>query len=158
MLEFVSNLDQSAFAAFSCNDWMKVVITVIVAFRLSFLFTELPAWDDAWARSELHFDEFLTHICEGSDLITVNTRVDAVSASRVVLRVVKDNYDRRIALRTRTNTVATAAVPVTETPWSSGTRGCPMTDRKIEPYISAWDSLSGVDNTVSSPLHQAEGK
>ncbi|KAK1240982.1 hypothetical protein MKX08_000956 [Trichoderma sp. CBMAI-0020] len=158
MLDFVSDLDQSAFAAFSCNDWMKVVITVIVAFRLSFPLTELPAWDDVWARNELHFDEFLTHICEGSDLITVNTRVDAVSASRVVLRVVKDKYDRRIALSTRTNTVAAAAGPVMESPWSSGVRGCPMTDRKMEPYISAWDSLSGVGNATPSPLHRAEGK
>lgn len=33
-----------------------------------------------------------------------------------------------------------------------------MTDRKMEPYISAWDSLSGVDNAISSPIRQAEGK
>ncbi|KAM0511033.1 hypothetical protein ACHAPE_010294 [Trichoderma viride] len=158
MVARIANDDQSAFAAFSCNDWMKVVITVIVAFRLSFSLTELPGWDDAWARSELHFDQFLTHICEGTDLITVNTRVDAVSAIRVVLRVVKGKYDRRIALRTRTNTAAAAAEPVAETPWSSGVRGCPMTDRKMEPYISAWDSLSGVQNAISSTIHQAEGE
>ncbi|KAL7965361.1 hypothetical protein HDV63DRAFT_387455 [Trichoderma sp. SZMC 28014] len=158
MLELISDLDQSAFAAFSCNDWMKVVITVIVAFRLSFPLSELPAWDDAWARSELHFDQFLTNICEGYDLITVNTRVDTVSACRVVLRVVKDKYDRRVALHIRTNTAAAVAEPVAESPWSSGTRGCPMTDRKMEPYISAWDSLSAVDNAISSSIHQTEDK
>jgi hypothetical protein len=157
ILEFILDLDQSALAAFSCNDWMKVVITVTVAFRLSFPLTELPDWDDTWARSELHFDEFLTHICEGSDLVTVNTRVDAVSASRVVLRVVKEKYDRRVALHAPINTTAAVVKPATAIPWSSGTRGCPMSDRRMEPFISAWDTVPGVGHAISSPVRHPEG-
>ncbi|KAL6886001.1 hypothetical protein GGI43DRAFT_431893 [Trichoderma evansii] len=154
ILEFLSHLSQSAFIAFSCNDWMKVVITVIVAFRLSFPLTELPDWDDAWARSELRFGEFLAHMCEGSDLITVNTRVDAVSASRVVLRVVKGKYDRRITLHTnRVATTAEAPVAITS---SSSIRGCPMLDRRMEPYISAWDTRVEVGNVIQPPTRHAE--
>lgn len=156
MLGFLSDLGQLAFTAFSCNDWMKVVISVIVAFRLSFPLAELPDWDDAWARSELRFDEFLTHMCEGSDLITVNTRVDAVSACRVVLRVVKDKYDRRIALHA--NKAAAAAETVEATSLSSSIRGCPMSDHRMEPYISSWDTRFEDGNAIPPLTQHAENE
>ncbi|KAJ4176157.1 hypothetical protein NW755_014570 [Fusarium falciforme] len=154
MFDFVSNLGQSAFTAFTCNDWLKFVLVIIVALRLSFPLTELPGWDDAWARSELRFDEFLTHMCEGSDLTTVNTRVDAFSAGRVVLRVVKDKYDRRIVLHTKA--VAAAAEATAAMSSSSSTQGCPMFDHSMEPYIAAWDAGYGVGNVMPPPTRHAE--
>ncbi|KAH8653296.1 hypothetical protein BGZ61DRAFT_468144 [Ilyonectria robusta] len=156
MFDFVSDLGQSAFNALTCSDWLKFILTIIAALRLSFPLTELPGWDDAWARSELRFDEFLTHMCEGSDLITINTRVDVFSAGRVVLRVVKDKYDRRIALHTK---VVEAAMEATAAmPSSSGIQGCPVFDHSVKAYIAAWDTGFDVGNVMPPPTRHAEGQ
>jgi hypothetical protein len=153
MFDFVSDLGQSAFTAFTSNDWIKIVLTIMVTLHLSFPISELPGWDDAWARSELRFDQFLIHMCEGSDLTTFNTRVDPFSAGRVVFRVVKDKYDRRVALHT--NTVAAAAAVAAILP-PSGIRGCPMFDHSMESYISAWDTGFNVGNVMPPPTRHAE--
>ncbi|KAH6986653.1 hypothetical protein EDB80DRAFT_181444 [Ilyonectria destructans] len=156
MFDFVSDLGQLAFNALTCNDWLKFILTIIAALRLSFPLTELPGWDDASARGELRFGEFLTHMCEGSDSITINTRVDVFSAGRVILRVVKDKYDRRIALHT--GAVAATIEATAAMPSSSGIRGCPVFDHSVEAYIAAWDTGFDDGNVMLPPTRHAEGQ
>jgi hypothetical protein len=159
LFDFLTNLGQSAFAAFTSNDWTKFVLSIILAVRLSFPLTELPCWDCVWARNELHFDEFMNHMCDGADLTTVNTRVDAFSAGRVVMRVVKQKYDQRVALHTRAAAAAAAeaAAAMTEMTTSSvGIRGCPMFDHSMEPYIAAWDTGFDVGTATPPPIRRME--
>ncbi|KAH7176457.1 hypothetical protein EDB81DRAFT_706887 [Dactylonectria macrodidyma] len=126
---FITGIGQSSFILFTIVDWSKLILAVILASQLSFAVTEVPDWDESWARGELGFEAFLSHMCggDGDDLTPANTRVDVLSASRVVLRVVKDKYERRLALQ------AKAAA-------DRSTRGCPMFDRSMEPFITAWDA------------------
>ncbi|KAI5464219.1 hypothetical protein BGZ63DRAFT_481573 [Mariannaea sp. PMI_226] len=155
LFHFLTNLDASAYAAFCCNDWTKFILITILGVRLSFPIPDLPSWDDAWARSELRLDDFLAHMCEGAELTSVDTRVDAFSASRVVMRVVKTKYDRRISSHRKVEEAAaaaaaaamvTATATAATTP-SRSTQGCPMFDNNMEPYIAAWDNagLNGAD-------------
>lgn len=157
IFDFVSDIGQFTFNAFTCNDWIKFILTIIVALRLSFPLNKLPGWDDAWARSELRLDKLLTHMCEGSDLATANTRVDALSAFRIVLRVVKNKYDRRIALHTKR--IAAAAEAVGTVPLSSDIQGCPMLDHSMQSYISAWDAGFDIGNMMPPPTqHTQDGQ
>ncbi|KAF7544917.1 hypothetical protein G7Z17_g9581 [Cylindrodendrum hubeiense] len=134
LFQYVTSLSQSTFISFTIIDWSKVILSVILGVRLSFPMPEVPGWDDTWARSELFFDKFLTHMCEGVDLTSVNTRVDVLSASRVVLRVVKAKYDRRLELHAKAS--------------DRSTHGCPMFDTTMEPYISAWGDNFEISSAV----------
>ncbi|CAM1502173.1 Fc.00g041570.m01.CDS01 [Cosmosporella sp. VM-42] len=133
---FILSLEQSAFSCFASNDWTKFILGVILAVRISFPLPECPDWDSTWARSELRFDEFLDRMCKDTDLTPLNTRVDVLSASRVVLRVVKAKYDRRLAAL---NTPAEA------TPGAN--QGCPMLDGSLEQYFPVWDAGFGTNPT-----------
>ncbi|KPM45111.1 hypothetical protein AK830_g1500 [Neonectria ditissima] len=146
LFTYLSGIDQSTFISFTTIDWSKVILSVILGVRLSFPLAEVAGWDDAWARGELGFVEFLAHMCEGGvvDLTPANTRVDVLSASRVVLRVVKDKYDRRMALH------AGAA--------DRSTHGCPMFDSGMAPFISSWDANFDVSAAAPSPARGPDGQ
>ncbi|KAI8681728.1 hypothetical protein NCS55_00425600 [Fusarium keratoplasticum] len=130
LFDYLTDLGQSGFMAFTSVDWTKFVLSVILAVRLSFPMSEVKDWDHAWAREELRFEAFLETMCDGADLTPVSTRVDVLSAGRVVLRVVKEKYDRRVAMLNMTASHGKGPGP----------QGCPMFDRSMEPYISAWDT------------------
>jgi hypothetical protein len=149
MFDLVSELEPVAFTLFTSNDWVKFILVIIAALRLSFPLDEVHDWDDSWARKELRLDEFLTIIGGNNDLITMKTHVDTFSACRVVLRIVKDKYKRRIALTT--NAVTEAVEPTVEIPCSSEIQGCPMFDHCMEPYINAWDADLDVGNMMPPP-------
>ncbi|KAI8683151.1 hypothetical protein NCS56_00439000 [Fusarium sp. Ph1] len=141
LFDYLTDLGQSGFMSFTSVDWTKFVLSVILAVRLSFPMSEVKDWDHAWAREELRFEAFLETMCDGADLTPVSTRVDVLSAGRVVLRVVKEKYDRRVAMLNMTASHGKGPGP----------QGCPMFDRSMEPYISAWDT--GFDmSSVMPPL------
>ncbi|KAF4465284.1 hypothetical protein FALBO_7874 [Fusarium albosuccineum] len=151
LFEYILSLGQSAFLSFTSVDWTKFILSVILAVRLSFPMPEIPDWDDAWARSELGFEAFLKAMCDGADLTPANTRVDVLSAGRVVLRVVLAKYDRRLS------TLMTPALTTAGAKESGGgIQGCPMFDRSMEQYISAWDT--GFDMSSVMPSHGQEGQ
>ncbi|KAH7158007.1 hypothetical protein B0J13DRAFT_581942 [Dactylonectria estremocensis] len=134
---FVTGIGQPTFILFTIVDWSKLILAVILASQLSFTVPEAPGWDESWARGELGFEAFLSYMCgEESDLTPANTRVDVLSASRVVLRVVKAKYERRLALRAA----------------DRSTRGCPMFDSSMEPFITAWDANFDIRPAVPPPL------
>ncbi|EWG39631.1 hypothetical protein FVEG_02386 [Fusarium verticillioides 7600] len=129
LFDYLLNLD--SFKYFTSIDWTKFILSVILAVRLSFPISEVPDWDHAWARSQLRFDEFLEFMCDGpEDLTPSSKRVDVLSASRVILRVVKSKYDRRVAILTAPSLTLRGV----------GHQGCPMFDKDMQPYISAWDT------------------
>ncbi|KAF5017519.1 hypothetical protein F66182_10548 [Fusarium sp. NRRL 66182] len=144
LFDHLLNLDK--FTYFTSVDWTKFILSVVLAVRLSFPITDVPGWDDAWARSQLRFSEFLDRMCDSSDDLTpASKRVDVLSASRVILRVVKAKYDRRIAMLTA----------ATSTTRGVGHQGCPMFETSMEPYISAWDN--GFDMSSAMPMQDLEG-
>ncbi|KAF4980797.1 hypothetical protein FZEAL_3274 [Fusarium zealandicum] len=149
LFDYLLNLGQPIFMSFTSVDWTKFVMAVIVAVRLSFPIPEIPDWDDAWARAQLGFEAFLETMCEGAELTPASIGVDALSASRVVLRIVRAKYDRRLAMFRAS---ATAAANVN----GSNVRGCPMFDRSMEQYITAWDT--GYDVSSAMPSQSQEGQ
>lgn len=151
LFDYLADIGKAAFMSFTSVDWTKLVLAVILAVRLSFPVPEVPDWDHAWAREELRFEAFLETMCDGADLTPVSTRVDVLSAGRVVLRVVKEKYDRRVAVLNMSSSSSSSA--------SHGKgralQGCPMFDHSMEPYISAWDT--GFDmSSVMPPLLQQQ--
>lgn len=144
-LTYVVSLDQTDFLSFTGVEWARLVLAIILAIRLSFPpVLECPEWDTAWARSQLNFSEFLNHMCREIDLTPSSKKVDVLSASRVIIRMVKEKYDRRLALL---NTQA-------ETP----TRGtCPMLDGSLEQYFPFWDAGIGV-NSPGQAMGQVMGQ
>lgn len=143
---YTASLDRPAFISFTNNDWIKFILSVIVSIRLSFALPECPDWDADWARSELRLDEYLTKICDGEDLTPVSTRVDVLSASRVVLRVVKNKYECRVAA------LNTPALP------TPGLQRCPMLDGSLEQYFPVWDAGFGSHTNSGLSSRAPEGQ
>ncbi|KAI1067830.1 hypothetical protein LB507_010550 [Fusarium sp. FIESC RH6] len=145
LFDYLMNLE--TFTHFTSIDWEKFILSVILAVRLSFPITAVPDWDHAWARSQLRFDEFLEFMCEGpEDLTPASKRVDVLSASRVVLRVVKAKYDRRVTMLTTSlsNTL--------------GRQGCPMFDKDMQPYLPAWDTEIDMNSVLPAMDMNLEGQ
>ncbi|KAF4333652.1 hypothetical protein FBEOM_12522 [Fusarium beomiforme] len=147
LFDHLLNLDK--FTYFTSIDWTKFILSVILAVRLSFPISDVPDWDHAWARSQLRFDEFLEFMCDGSeDLTPASKRVDVLSASRVILRVVKAKYDRRVAMLTAPGLTSKGAAH----------QGCPMFDQAMQPYISAWDTDFDITSSMLTPSLNTEGQ
>ncbi|POR36871.1 Uncharacterized protein TPAR_02937 [Tolypocladium paradoxum] len=125
-------LEEAAFFCFTLNDWARLILSVILALRLSFPTPECPEFDAAWARSHLRFDQFLSRMCQETDLTPASKKVDVLSASRVVMGVVKDKYQRRL----RALEASQAATP-------GKSHGCPMLDGSLEQYYPLWDAAFG---------------
>lgn len=145
LFNYLVHLDQAAFLSFTNVEWTKFILSIILAVRLSFPNPHVPDWDDTRARTELGFDVFLKSMCSGSDLTPVSTSVDVLSAVKVVLQVVKTKYDRRVAmLKSQADSKSPA------------THGCPMFDRSMDQFISAWDPALQVDAMMVPPVHEGQ--
>lgn len=141
-LDFLLGLEESAFTHFASVQWAKFVMGIIAVVRLSFPLADCPEWDPTWARSQLRLVEFLDAMCEESELTPSSKRVDVVSASRVVLRVVKHKYERRLA-----------ALQAQEQVDLSMGLGCPMLDGSVQQYMPLWDADISAVSTVPPPGH-----
>ena len=140
------HLDPSAFSCFTAVDWSRLIVAIILSFRLSLPVPECPTFDHLSARACLRLDDFLdTMCCETEIAPTVsstgsNTKVDALSASRVVLRVVKTKFDRRVDLANMRDAATSVAG-----------HGCPMLDGSLDQYFPLWDAgLSAVGTTTTT--------
>ncbi|CAF3431624.1 unnamed protein product [Fusarium graminearum] len=146
LFDHLMNLDN--FTCFTSVDWTKFILCVILAVCLSFPIADVPDWDHAWARSQLRFDEFLETMTEGpEDLTPASKRVDILSASRVILQVLKTKYNRRVAILT---------APVLNEPL--GHQGCPMFDKDMQPYLTAWDAGFDAQSVLPTPNINTEGQ
>ncbi|EGX96135.1 hypothetical protein CCM_00790 [Cordyceps militaris CM01] len=155
----------SSLAHFSTGDWGRLVLGVVVAMRLSFPLAECPAYDDgAWARDRLGFVAFLDAMTGGAADGVVRTgaakqqqqRVDVVSASKVVLAVVKEKYEQRLALlMRRQQEMVDAGEGWDKVVLPRST--CPMLDGSLDRYFPLWDG-SGAQSVSVAPQSFAEGE
>jgi hypothetical protein len=147
--------DRATMAAFTCLDWGRFVLAIVLGFRLSFYMTECPDFDSAWARQTLRLSEFLGLMSGDGDgdnddgtstsskaskavPTSAASKVDVLSASRVVFGVVRDKYDKRVEGAERAARAAEAAAKIRQP------LDCPMLDGSLEEYLPLWDpSIAG---------------
>lgn len=146
LYDYVSSLPDSEFANFAAIDWGHFVGMVILGLRLSFpLPQDCPSWDHAAAREVLCLGSFLERFTsDGNDAATLtpassksSSNTDVLSASKVVLDVVKRKYEKRLAALEK----ASLAQPPHPMPADAdaGLRKCPMFDGSLDPFIESWD-------------------
>ncbi|KAK4659964.1 hypothetical protein QC762_114960 [Podospora pseudocomata] len=86
--------------AFMGQEWGSFILVIILGFRMCFPMAICPEWDDKLARERIGMGEFLGKMCgdaareEGGK--GKGTSMDVLSASRIVLGVVKKKFDRRV--------------------------------------------------------------
>lgn len=144
--DYLSSLPDSEFANFAAIDWGHFVAMIILGLRLSFpLPKECPSWDHTAAREVVGLGSFLerfTH--DGNDTVSLtpassksNSSTDVLSASKVVLGVVKRKYEKRLDALEK----AAVAQPPHPMPIDAdaGLRKCPMFDGSLDPFIETWD-------------------
>jgi hypothetical protein len=155
LLALISSISETDLSHFSTSDWGRLVLVVVAGMRLSFPQREMPGLDSATIRLELNFETFLDNMSAETDLTPAAKKVDIVSASRVVMGVVRDKYRRRLA-----------QVEAGQRQGKKSGVGCPMLDGSLEGLLPTWDtgnnfcidpSTSGFDaGLLGSPLYGDE--
>ncbi|KAK4447489.1 hypothetical protein QBC34DRAFT_409524 [Podospora aff. communis PSN243] len=184
MLEFFLSLQAGEINAFCGADWGSLILAIVLGYRLSFPLPQHPDWDDAVARRAVGFGAYLDRLCkmgDGSDsdeilqgmqpasssaaAATAKLRhnMDVLSASKVVIGVVRDKFQKRIrklagppppvaappvtggiiqnlwaAATGSGKTAEPVPMPASHPPVMPGTE-CPMLDGSVEPYYPYWD-------------------
>ncbi|KAM3514268.1 hypothetical protein MY11210_002058 [Beauveria gryllotalpidicola] len=159
-LDLIRSLPSTELACFANGDWGRLVFAVVVSMRLSFSLPHDTADVGAWARDQLGFAAFLKDMTEEAptDLATAAKRADVVSASKVVLAVVKEKYERRLELlqqqqqqqqeqqqREQQQQQQEQQQQQVLLPRSK----CPMMDGSLEEYFPLWDGST--QQSVSTP-------
>ncbi|KAF4124550.1 hypothetical protein GMORB2_5216 [Geosmithia morbida] len=151
LLSEVSSLPPSTFPRLTVAGWAYVVMGIVMAFRLSLPPSPValpcdsgscfPFFDHRRARKELGLAEFLHAMTTGSGDHDGNDNV--LSATRVILKVVKAKFDRRVqAADVQDAAAAPAAVPST----------CPMLDGSLDSYLGLWDPLLTMPSIMPSTM------
>lgn len=152
-------LPASEFAHFPGATWGHIVASIILGLRLSFPIPNgCPGWDHGAARQILDFGTFVAQFSgaaavDGSDGAADlapasssgsrkgSTATDVLSASKVVIGMVRRKYDQRLAALER----AEAPQPPPHPMLPPGTEDksmykCPMLDGSMDQYIQDWDA------------------
>ncbi|KAK0733827.1 hypothetical protein B0T26DRAFT_670190 [Lasiosphaeria miniovina] len=113
--DYILGLSPAELSSCTGIHWCIYILTIIFGFRLSFPLPVCPDWDDAEARRQLRFGEYIDRFCRiGIAVQDGNTKagkkvdseeagkskapqMDALAASRVVLDVVRTKYHNRVA-------------------------------------------------------------
>ncbi|OIW31326.1 hypothetical protein CONLIGDRAFT_573489 [Coniochaeta ligniaria NRRL 30616] len=167
--DLLLNLPASELNSFSGPEWARFILIVILAFRLSFPIPDCPEWDDGWAREEIGFGEYLKRFENMGHEPGGSGNKDVLSASKVVLGVVRKKWEKRAARINRQKGKGVAlGGPArqnfgAEMPLDMGLdlsldagmdpmlldttmQGCPMMDGSLESYYPLWDeSFSSAD-------------
>ncbi|KAK2599984.1 hypothetical protein QQS21_005286 [Conoideocrella luteorostrata] len=138
----IMSIHESEFACFTVVDWSRPIHATILGLRLSFQIAASPVYDPVWARAELKLDEFLAHIShQGSDLTPASTKVDVLSASRIIMGIVREKHRRQVmALEYARTSTDTGTGTSGQTGPSPGAIGCPVLDGSLEMYFPVWDA------------------
>jgi hypothetical protein len=149
-------LEPSTFLSFCGVDWSRLILATILGLRLSFPAPECLLWDAEQARSRLRYEAFLARMsgADEEDLTPASRKVDILSASKVVIRMVKEKYERKVE---RVNAAAAEAAAVMSasggdvhaaghlgnmsdavTAIATRSAGCPMLDGSLEQYFPLW--------------------
>jgi hypothetical protein len=208
LYEYFLTLAPGDINAFIGIEWGALILSVILGFRMSFPLVVCPEWDDGAAREVLGFKGYLERLCrmwgedgEGVRLMPVTGEgagvggagggaggqrrsMDVLSASKIVLEVVKRKFGRRVAKlegeRVRAGREKEreqhqqqeeqqqresmlAGMPPHPHPHigvglhDSAVSGCPMMDGSLEPYYPYWDETF-TNNMVANAFAAAEGR
>ncbi|KXX76398.1 Glucose transport transcription regulator RGT1 [Madurella mycetomatis] len=166
--------------AFIIVEWSTLVLAVVLGFRMSFPLPFCPEWDDRSARELIRFPEYVDKLSrmgggdgggvtgervdgEGaSSANSVPRSMDVLSASKIVLAMVKTKYWKRAAKldgglplaaqRWEEGQTAMSGTPAATAMHSRSSRrasnatgmvrpydGCPMMDNSMEQYYPYWD-------------------
>lgn len=163
-LNFAIALPMATFNAVTGFEWGRIITAVILGFRMSFSLPTTPSWDDEWARSEIQFGGYLEKMLRMGGEQKLDSpgqkqsapaggaqNMDVLTASKVVLEVVKQKYEKRLAKIERERQRRLAAVAGTSgmdpsmnmawdpIPLDKSMSGCPMIDGSLEAYFPSWN-------------------
>lgn len=93
-LDYVLNLEDTALVSFTINDWTRLIVVIILSFRVSFPLPSFPDYESEYARSELHLDNWLGKMSQGPDNAPHS---DILSTSRYMFGLAKSKYELRLA-------------------------------------------------------------
>lgn len=153
--DYILSLPTSEFSYLPGAIWAHLVASIILGLRLSF---PLPStylvpggWDHATARRIMDFGGFLTHFTEeqGCDDLAVNlapaltckkttTSTDILSASKVVINMVKQKYEKRLEALEMAEAAHPGQLDGLDDRRSMMNK-CPMLDGSLDQYIQDWD-------------------
>lgn len=149
-LEYVSNLSHAEMSRFCGADVTRFIMTIILAFRLSFPMPFCPGYDYYQGRKVLDFGKYLTKLStfednpggvtgEGGIPKKTGKKADVVTAMKVVLGSVKASFDRR-----------SAALEAAVEENNRRVRLCPMFDGSLEEYLPLWEGEQRPEIAISS--------
>lgn len=157
--DYMVSLPASEFSHFTSVSWGHFVVAIILGLRLSFPMPETcPGWDHAAARGIVDLGSFLEKFSTArgreSEILTPASSkkpTDVMSASKVVIGVVKRKYDKRLeALRSR---------PPHHIPsdLDKSLNRCPMFDGSLDEYLPGWEDTYLSSAGYSNPPAMAPG-
>lgn len=160
VFEFILTLRKGELNSFSGTDWARYIIVIILAFKLSFPVEGLAEWRDGWARGEIGLGGFLERLGgiggereereEGGGVASSVAGVDVLSASQVVLELVKRKWEKRAGRMDRREERRQEQQKCPHQPGVNvaelepmgldrSMQGCPMMDGSVDSYVSLWD-------------------
>ncbi|CAN8100193.1 unnamed protein product [Discula destructiva] len=146
--DLILSLPISEYSHFTRLVWSHIVVSIVMGLRLSFpIPSGCPGWDHAAARRTLHFGGFLARFSAigGSDsqsnLAPASSRkstgTDVLSASKVVIDVVRRKYEKRLAAWEQVEAMQPPHPLLSS--MDKGMFQCPMLDGSLDQYIQDWD-------------------
>ncbi|KAI1500638.1 hypothetical protein F5X99DRAFT_385440 [Biscogniauxia marginata] len=138
-LSYAGSLSRRQTSRFCGTDWARLIVAVILGFRLSFpVGPQCPGYDFVAGRRVLDFGERLREIMsageEGGEGGGKDRETDAVAAMRVVLGSVREKFERKSAALEIND--AAAAEQRTQ---KAASRSCPMFDGSLDRYLPLWE-------------------
>jgi hypothetical protein len=125
--EYLLSLDPAEVNSFIGIEWGALILSIILGFRMSFPLVVCPEWDDRAAREAVRFGEYIDRFCKmggaqgaesaadikagltatsnnnssGNNLTPASSgqrrSMDVLSASKIVLEMVKKKFMKRVA-------------------------------------------------------------
>ncbi|KAI0883676.1 uncharacterized protein GGS22DRAFT_165772 [Annulohypoxylon maeteangense] len=143
-LEYIMSLSAEQMRYFCTVDIGRLILTIILAYRLSFPVPSCPDYDYIQGRKVLDFGAVLANLSitdndsENDTPDSKSKKVDVVTAFKVVLGSLKAKFERKSA-----NLEAAEE--------SRRARQCPMFDGSLDQYIPLWEGHQGnMDFAASS--------
>ncbi|KAI1101216.1 hypothetical protein F4804DRAFT_316697 [Jackrogersella minutella] len=152
--DYVTSISAEEIGYFCSPDIGRLILTIILAYRLSFPIAGCPGYDCVQGRKVLDFGTVLTQLStidgdngdvEGRDSTEGNggksKKVDVVTALKVVLGSLKAKFDKKSA-----DLEAAAAAEES----GKKARKCPMFDGSLDQYLPLWEGQQGNMNFAGS--------
>lgn len=163
VFDYVASLAPARLGLLSGPDLTRLIVLVILAYRLSFPMPACPGYDYAAGRRVLDFGTHLARLsaldgkeggggsdgdrtggkAKGETAAAAAKKVDVVTAMRVVLGSVRARFDRKSA-------ELEAAAAAEEGGAGRRARMCPMFDGSLDQYLPLWEGQQDDGSFVGS--------